>query len=370
MKKYSFIVAISFFIINSVIFAQNNKAKADDFGRIILSSYVPDQIEGMPEIAKANLTNKLSQIATQSGMGGGIPSRFIITANISVDSKDVVGVPAKFMMNLNVTLYIGDAVDGTQFSSTSIPVSGVGSNETQAYLQALNKINVKAAGFKDFIENGKNKIMEYYNSRCDLIIKEAFSQVSRNEFDNAILNLLAVPDVCKECYTKCMDTISTVYTLKLDRECNGKMSNSEIFLAKNQFDEAADALSGIFKGSNCYKASREIRQKIVDQKCSQSLGKANGAWAGKDVEATSEALKEIPSDSKCSAEAQQIAKEVKAWVKQKDQREWNLEVKKDQDDMDIKTMTINAAREIGVANANNRPKVVYNTKIINRWFGY
>ena len=370
MKKYSFIVAISFFIINSGIFAQNNKAKADDFGRIILSSYVPDQIEGMPEIAKANLTNKLSQIATQSGMGGGIPSRFIITANISVDSKDVVGVPAKFMMNLNVTLYIGDAVYGTQFSSTSIPVSGVGSNETQAYLQALNKINVKVAGFKDFIENGKNKIMDYYNSRCDLIIKESFSQVSRNEFDNAIENLLSVPDACKSCYTKCMDTISTVYKLKLDRECDVKMSNSELFLAKNQFDEAADALSGIFKGSNCYKASKEIRQRIIDQKCSQSLGKAFGSWASKDVEATADALKDIPSDSKCSTEAQKIAKEVKAWVKQKDQREWNLEVMKEQNDLDIMTLTINAAKKIGVANANNSPKIIYNTSAINSWFGY
>ena len=51
-------------------FAQNTAGKQDDLGRVALNAYVPQQIENMPDAARAMLTNKLNQIVTQKGMGG------------------------------------------------------------------------------------------------------------------------------------------------------------------------------------------------------------------------------------------------------------------------------------------------------------
>ena len=76
MKKHNLLLVVLFFAINS--FAQNSLGKADDAARIVLNTYIPTQVEGLTDAAKANLSNKLSQIATKAGMGGSASSpRFI-----------------------------------------------------------------------------------------------------------------------------------------------------------------------------------------------------------------------------------------------------------------------------------------------------
>ena len=88
MKKLFLLLFCTFII--SYTFAQNNEEKMDDVVRITLVPYVPKQIEGMPVPAMKNLENKLNQIAIKSGMGGkSIDGRFIITANVSVLTKDI-----------------------------------------------------------------------------------------------------------------------------------------------------------------------------------------------------------------------------------------------------------------------------------------
>jgi len=67
MKKITLL--IGFFLLNFVLFAQNNQGKADDAGRIALASVVSDQIEGLTPSAQSNLQNKLNQIATKKWYG-------------------------------------------------------------------------------------------------------------------------------------------------------------------------------------------------------------------------------------------------------------------------------------------------------------
>ena len=51
-------------------FAQNPYGKADDEARLVLNTYVPIRLR-ISSIARNALENKLSQIATQNGLGGG-----------------------------------------------------------------------------------------------------------------------------------------------------------------------------------------------------------------------------------------------------------------------------------------------------------
>ncbi len=69
-------------------------------------------------------------------------------------------------------------------------------------------------------------------------------------------------------------------------------------------------------------------------------------------------MTEIPTDSKCKTEAEAIIQEMKKWAKEKDNREWNLVLKQQQDETDIQKATIKAARDIGVAYGNNQPKTI------------
>ena len=222
MKKLVLILCVFCFSIIGI--SQNSVGKSDDAARIALTAYVPDQIEGITPAVRANLANKLSQIASANGLAGSLNSRFIITTNISVLTKDITSTaPPMHAYTVEVTLYIGDGIDGTLFSSQSVTLKGVGVNETKAYISALNGLKTKDPVYQTFIEKGKNKIMEYYNSKCDFILKDAQTCASQNKFEEAISKLTAVPEVFKACYDKAMDAVAPIYQKQIDRECKQRL---------------------------------------------------------------------------------------------------------------------------------------------------
>jgi hypothetical protein len=301
--------------------AQNKAGKLDDLGRIVLNTYVADNAgEGMSSSAKKMLGNKLSQIATKNGMGGSsLNPKFIITPTVTVMSKDLTSTaPPMTALVLDVTLYIGDGIEGTKFASTSIQVKGVGTNETKAYISALKRINSKNSDIADFVIEGKTKIMAYYNSKCDFIIKEAKMLEDANQFDAALLKLSSVPDVCKECYDKCLDAIGPLYQKQIDRDCIVKLAE-----AKNHWSAAQDEAAA--------------------QSASRHLAK-------------------IDPDAKCYKEAQALATEIGKKVKELNDRDWDFKMQKYEDGVDIAKQRISAAKAVGVAYGNNQPKAVtYNT---------
>ncbi|HOK36520.1 MAG TPA: hypothetical protein PLR72_04620 [Paludibacteraceae bacterium] len=315
MKKIKLI--IGFFFLNFVLFAQNNQGKSDDAGRIVLTSVVSDQIEGLNPSAQSNLHNKLNQIATKNGMGGSsLNNRFIITANVVVLTKDVTATaPPMHAYTLEITLYIGDGIEGTLFSSTSVTLKGVGETETKAYMAALKNLKVDDPKYQSFIEQGKNKIIEYYNSKCDFILKEAEMLAGQNEFDAAISKLVDIPEVCKECYDKALTAIQPIYQKKIDRDCKIKLQEAQ----------------GIWNA-------------VQDRSSAEKAGAI---------------LSTIEPDASCFAEVQALNKKIADKVKQIDDREWNYILKEQAQESE----RIEAYRAIGVAYGNNQPQnVTYNYK--------
>ena len=143
MKKLIFIIFITIGIfISTKSVSQNTLGKTEDLGRISLNVYVPDQVESISEITRSIMADKLNQIVTQNGLGGyNGNDRFIITPNFVVLTKDITSsAPTMVALTLQVSLYIGDGVNGIKFSSISKTYKGVGSNETKAYINAIKNI--------------------------------------------------------------------------------------------------------------------------------------------------------------------------------------------------------------------------------------
>ena len=304
-------------VISCNIYAQNTAGKSDDAARITLATFVPQQIDQMPEAARSSLANKLSQIVTQNGLGGKASNeRFIITANINVISKDLTATaPPMQAYVLDITLYIGDGIDGTKFASVSTQVKGVGESETKAYISALKNLKTNDPNYQSFIETGKTKIVEYYNSKCDFIIKEAQTLASQNKFEEAIFKLTGVPEVCKGCYDKCMDAIAPIYKQQIDRDCKLKLAEATNLWSANQTVEA-------------------------------------GNQAG-------EILSTIEPSAACFGEVKTLSNKIATRVKELDTREWNYKLKEQAQVSE----RIKAYRDIGVAYGNGQPKTVtYNVR--------
>ena len=299
--------------------AQNTQGKADDASRISLSAVVSSDIDGTVPAVQDFLKNKLNSITTINGTGASaINERFIITANIQIVSKDITPTaPPIHTYGLEVTFYVGDGITGTLFSSTSISLKGAGTTPTKACMMALKNIRDTDPRFKSLISQGKIKIIEYYNTQCDLLLKNAEMLASKDEYIGAIKKLIEVPEVCKDCYFKAMDAIGPIY------------------------------------------------QKMIDRDCNLLLTKAKNAWGeGQDGNAANKAglfLIEINPNAGCFNDAINLTNTMSKKIKDLEQRDWNFKLKQQQDNVDLQKDRIYAAKQIGVAYANNQPEImVYN----------
>ncbi len=320
------ILIISIFCFQFYVKAQNNVASADDAARIALNTFVSNKIGNLTDEAKNVLVTKLNEITTKNGIGGSaLNPRFIITPNVIEITKDISATqPVIYQYELQVTFYIGDGIEGTKFSSLSISLKGNGKSETKAYITALKAINTSDARFAKFIDEGKTKIIAYYNSKCDFILKEAQALSSKNDFDGAIAKLVSVPEVCKDCYLKAMDAVGPIYQKQIDRQC------------KISLNDATNAWNAAQNSTGADQAS---------------------AFLGN-----------IDPNASCYKEAQALSAKIAKRIKEVDQREWNFTLKQQQDDVDIQKATIKAARDIGVAYGENQPKSITTTYNVIGWW--
>lgn len=314
MKRILFLAMIQFLVF--VSFAQNSEEKMDDKERIALTPYLSQELN-FSEQVKKQLVNKMNQILSKNGMAGTRNNRFIITANAVILDEDIITTTTTmYQYKMEVSFYVGDGIDGKLFSNAVFEVKGLGETKADAFVNAIKNVKTSDSKFTTLLNEGKTRIVEYYNSKCDFIIQEAQTLAQQQEFDYAIYKLTGVPDVCKECYDKCMSAVQPIFQQKNDLE----------------------------------------GEKL--------LAEARSIWnAGLDVisaEKASEILAKINPSSKVYSSAVKLSEEIAKRVAEIDKREWNHMLKQEQDAVDLQKAEIKAMRDIGVAYGENQQPTTYN----------
>jgi len=317
MKKI--ILQIAF--IAAFTLTANAQAKLEGFGRIVLNSYLPEKI-ALPKEAKEMLMTKLSQIATNNGMGGSqVNPRFIITASVNVGTKDIIaGPPQLISQNINITFFVGDALTNTVFSNTSIALKGVGTNENKALIDAFNSINPKNKELLTLLDEGKSKIILYYNSQCDFILKKSKTLTDQQKYKEAIYELMLVPEVCKTCYDNCMEAVQPIYKKFIDRECTIKLNEAKTIWAANPNSNGATAVAPL--------------------------------------------LSAINPDAACYNEALAFSETVRKKIEVDDKRNWDFKMKQYSDGIKLEQQRINAVKQIAVEYLKNQPQTIVYDHII------
>lgn len=269
MKNINRVITLFAFITLCLsTFAQDNLNAPPETGRIGLSVYIPQQVDRITPGTGNMLTNKLNQVVTQRGFAGDTYfNRFIVTANIVTLTKDYLATaPPMIALTLEITFYIGDSESGTLFASKSVTVKGVGTNETKAYIDGIKNIRPSDPSFDMFLDEGKSKIINYYNTKCDAMLKQAQMLASSNNLEDAIELLMGVPDACMDCYDKCMEAIAPIYQLYIDRDCQLKLAEATHIWNANQTIDAANAagklLSTIEPRAKCFKDVKGLADRI------------------------------------------------------------------------------------------------------------
>ena len=82
-------------------------------------------------------------------------------------------------MSIDATFYIIDYMSKTVFSKKTISFKAVGTNPNKAYIDGIRKINASSPEYRSFVEDGKKKIISFYNDRCDFILQDAKALASK-----------------------------------------------------------------------------------------------------------------------------------------------------------------------------------------------
>lgn len=294
--------------------------KTDDVGRLGLNAVMFPQAFELPSSSERALKSKMKQACTKNGLGGqSVDGRFIITAEVNLLAKELTPTaPPMHALDVETTMYIGDGIEGTLFASVTITNKGVGNTEAKAYAMAFKGIKPTSDEIQSFIEEGKQKIVEYYNSQCDFILAEAQTLGKNQQYDDAIAKCMSIPEVCKDCYMKAMEKAETIFMDKINLECQAQLNEARATWSASQTPEGAEATSAILSTINpqsaCFKESKNFMNLIFT--------------------------------------------EIKERLEEIDRREWEMKVKQQEDATRLESERISAMKEIGKAYASST-KVVY-----------
>ena len=273
-----------------------------------ISVLAGDDIETFPTGAKALVENKLTQLLTRNGIAGmDYTGQFILTVTTTPLDKDVIaGPPSKILEKMEMNFYIVDAYAKTIFSSTSATVKGLGETETKCYMNAISQMPITSPKLAQFVAEGKEKIIAYYDHEGEQIIKKAQFLAKQKQYEEAMAMVTLIPQQSKH------------------------------------YD--ASLAAGL-----------EIYQQYLDNQCNINLAAARQAWAAEQnslgAAAAGEYLALILPDAGCYDEAMALYKEIKAKVLD----DWKFEMKQYQDGVDLEKMRINAMRDIGVEYGKHQP---------------
>jgi hypothetical protein len=298
-----------------VILTAKAQQSLDDCGRIILNTYLPNDMPLQAEARRA-LETKLNQITTAYGMGGSqLNPRFIITASVTIGTKDIItGPPQKIALNLELTLFIGDAIENKKYANTAIVLLGVGDNENKAFIDAIKSINTKNKEIKEFVESGKSKIVTYYATQCEFILKQSNTLALQYKFEEAIYELMKVPEVCKDCYFKTKEEAVVIFNKKAASDCREKLKEAKLTWNAEPNESGAKRVASILS----------------------------------DV---------IPSDD-CKIEINQLAEEIKRKLEAEEKKQFEMNMLERKNQFELEQNRIAAIKEIALERAKNEPKTV------------
>lgn len=312
--------------------------RLDDVGRITIHAYVPEN-EDLPYEAHKLLTTKLSQIITANGIADNENFvRFVLTAKINVISKDIVaGPPQRISQKLDVTLVLGDIEEDKIYSQLTISCIGIGQSYEKAFISAFKNINPQNTAITAFIREGKGKVLGYYQTHCEDLITEAKKQASLQNYEDALMLLASIPDVCTDCFEEAARIAAPIYTDMVEARGAEFLNQARAVWAKNPTREGAREATRLLSQIN-FAASCQPQATSLMREITAKMNEIDRReW---------EHQMQVYQDSI-----------------EREKRQWAQHVREYEDRVQTQRMYLKAARDVAITYAKNQPKVV--TRIVN-----
>lgn len=175
---------------------------------------MPVSTHNISNDAATMLYNRLNQAVALNGIGSSDNSnKFLMVTSVGVLSiEPTETVPMRYMAEIEISMFIVDNSRKLVFSQEIITKKGVGDNENDAVKEAMKSIKSRDPKLKKMIVTGKNKILDYYNTECELVVKTINTYLELGMYDEAMNELNAIPQIENNmgCYDSSLNILSKI----------------------------------------------------------------------------------------------------------------------------------------------------------------
>ena len=301
-----------------LVFCNIKAQPSSEVGKIALSVILPENVDGLDISQLSKMESKITQIVTSTGLASsGYNNNFVIYPIFAIYETNVIegGMQNITVVTCDLSIFIKQVDNNVVFSSISKQLKGSGQNKKTALTNAISKISTNDIEFKTFIKNGKDKIIQYYESKCQDIISKSEGLVKMQDYEQALGLLMTVPEEVS-CYNKVQQKSIEAYKAYQKQKCIVQLQEAKIELASNNYSSALNILSQIDPSTPCFK---------------ESLSLVNNAASKIDVE---------------------------------EKKQWDLEMKVYNDDVALEKQRINAIKDVAVAYYKSKPTTISYTYLI------
>jgi len=187
-----------------------------DVGKIPLDIIMPESQDADMQNCLDHLHIKVAQIVTATGMSSdGFTPSFAIFPTLAVTESKVVegGMENINVVTVELTLFIKEIDNDVLIASTVRKLKGSGSSYHSAMVNAVSGISPDNE-YKKFIQDSKQKIIDYYNSSCGNLLVTADNMAKKQDYEAATqwadaLNTLSEIDPLSPCAKEASDLIAT-----------------------------------------------------------------------------------------------------------------------------------------------------------------
>jgi hypothetical protein len=284
---------------------------------IALAIVVPYQTDYLDESQSVRLGKKITELVSKSGLSASIGgSNMVIYPVFSIENEELVegGMQNITIIYADISLFIKQLDNNIIFASVSKQIKGSGSNRQKAISDIITKFSATESKLIKFVEEGKGKIIAYYETNCSNLLAKADACSKKKEYEEAIAILMSIPDVVS-CYPQALKKSEEVYIAYQNQRCNELLKQAETYYAEHAYMDALSVLSEL---------------EVFNTKCSQ--------------------------------EAKTLTKNIEAKISAQEKKEWGFMVKQQNDEVALEKHRVNAIRDIAKSYYNQ--KINYNYTVV------
>lgn len=205
-------------------------------GQVKLNIMLP---EGLPENSINVLHNKMVAMTSVNGVGSvdASPILCIIPTFAEMNHDITATVPAKHKIKYDFNVWVANLETGEVFASAQQDLLGIGDSEELALGNAMSAISPNDNKWQEMLKTAQDRIIEFYNTNGDRLIKEAQGYIGVNDYSKAMLILNNIPMACGEVYDRALEVKNNALDQYFQNDAEYLISKMKAYLALPRDDE-------------------------------------------------------------------------------------------------------------------------------------